>query len=102
MSDQGQNLADIEKAFEDSKANRLIARHAWDAAKGSYHMKLVARRESGENLTVKDMEALEACAINEVTDVRAAYLDFIEADSKYRAAKVIWENAKREYWDHKN
>ena len=97
--DQGQTLADIEAAFEESKANRLLTRHAWDAAKGSYHMKLVARRESGETLTVSDIKAMEACAINDVPEVREAYLAFVEADSKYRSSKVTYEAAVRNYWD---
>lgn len=100
-SNPEQTLADIERAFEDSKANRLITKNAWEAVKGTYHMKLVARREAGETLTIADMKALEACAINDVEEVRTAYLNFIEADSKYRDAKVKWEAAKRSYWDGK-
>jgi hypothetical protein len=101
-SNPEQALSDIENAFEESKANRLITKNVWDAAKGRFHMTLIARRESGEKLTIADMEAMEACAINDVDDVRAAYLDFIEADSKYRSAKVKWESAKRKYWDGKD
>lgn len=101
-SNQEQTLADIEAAFEDSKANRLITRHAWDAQKGLLHMKLVARREAGENLTIADMEAIQDAAINNVPEVREAYLEFIEADAKYRAAKVKYEAAKRGYWDQKD
>ena len=97
-----QTLADIEAVFEDSKANRLILRNRWDAAKGKYHMTLVARREAGAKLTVADMEALEAMAIDDVPEVREAYLDFISADSAYRGAKVKWEAAKRGYWDQKD
>jgi hypothetical protein len=101
-SNPEQTLADIEAAFEDSKQNRLISKNAWEAAKGKYHMILIARREAGEKLTVADMRALEATAINDVEEVRTGYLDFIEADSKYRAAKEKWEAAKRDYWDKKD
>lgn len=99
--DQGQYLADLEAAFEDSKATRLITKNQWDAAKGKLHMSLIARREAGEKLTIADMEALEAVAINDNDEVREAYLNFIEADSKYRAAKVKFQAAVREYWDSK-
>jgi hypothetical protein len=97
-----QDLSEIENAFEESKQNRLITKNVWDAAKGKFHMTLIARREAGEKLTIPDMEALEACAINDVPEVREAYLDFIEAGSKYRSAKVKWEAAKRAYWDGKD
>lgn len=101
-SNKEQTLADIESAFEDSKANRMAAKFAWEAAKGKLHMELVARREAGEKLTISDMKAIEAKAINDVEDVRTSYLDFIESDSKYRSAKVKWEAAKRDYWDKKD
>jgi hypothetical protein len=94
-----QTLADIEKIFEDSKAARLFARYAFEAAKGHLHMQLVAKREAGAILTVSDIKALEACAINDVPEVREAYLEFVAADSKYRASKVTYEAAVREYWD---
>ena len=100
-SDNGQHIANVEAAFEDSKAWRLSSRFNWEAAKGKYHMTLIARREAGEKLTVSDIKALEATAINDVPEVREAYLDFIKADAKYRSAKVNWESAKREYWDNK-
>lgn len=100
-SDQGQVIANIEAVFENSKAARLIARHRWEAAKGKLHMELVAKREAGANLTIADMEAIQAAAIDNVPEVKAAYLSFIEADSKYRDAKVKWEAAKRAYWDSK-
>ena len=96
-----QTLADIESAFENSKAERLKARHVWEAAKGRHHMELVARREAGEKWTIADMKAMEAAAIDTVGYVKEAYLSFIHADSEYRAAKVKWEAAKREYWDSK-
>src|SRR5688572_9818670 len=99
--DQGQVIANVEADFENSKAARLIARHKWEAAKGKLHMSLVARREAGETLTIADMEAIEAAAIDNVPEVKDAYLAFIEADSKYRDAKVKWEAAKRAYWDGK-
>lgn len=100
--DQGQSLVLVESAFEDSKAGRLTARHRWEAAKGRYHMELVARREAGETMTIADMKAMEAAAIDSIEYVKAAYLSFIQADSSYRAAKVKWEDAKRNYWDKKD
>lgn len=100
-SNPEQSLADIEKVFEDSKAWRLMAKNQWNAAKGKYHMECMARREAGETLTVSDIKALEACAINDVPDVKEAYLEFIKADAKYRDAKVKKENAVRDYWDKK-
>lgn len=96
-----QSLADIEKAFEDSKALRMIAKHTCEAAKGRFHIGLVARREGGEKLTMTDMRALEAVAIEETDYVRESYLAFISADATYRAAKVNYETAKRAYWDGK-
>lgn len=100
-SNPEQTLAEIEAVFEDSKATRFITRHKLDAAKGRLHMELVAKREAGTNLTIADMEAIEAAAIDNVDEVRTAWLDFIEADSKYRGAKVRYEAAKRAYWDSK-
>lgn len=100
-SDTGQSMVNVEKAFEDSKANRLTSRHKWEAAKGRYHMELIARREAGENITVTDMKAMEATAIDSIDYVKEAYLNFIQADAAYRSAKVSWENAKRNYWDKK-
>ena len=96
-----QTLADIEKAFEDSKAARLISKHRWEANKGKYHCQLVARREAGETMTVGDMRALEAVAIDDIPFVRSAYLAFIDADSAYRSAKVAKDAAVRAYWDCK-
>lgn len=101
-SNQEQTLADIEKVFEDSKAARFINKNQWEATKGRLHMTLVSRREAGANLTIADMKAIEASAINDNEDVRDAYLSFIQADSKYRDAKVKWESAKRGYWDQKD
>lgn len=100
--DQGQSLVAVEMAFEDSKAARMRAKHQWEAAKGRFHMELVAEREAGKTITVADMNAMEAAAIDSVDYVREAYLSFIAADSSYRAAKVKWESAKRAYWDNKN
>ena len=94
-----QSLADIEAAFENSKALRLQAKTRWEAAKGRYHMELVARREAGRTLTVPDMRALEAVAIDDVDYVKDAYLNFVQADSNYRAAKVKYEHHVRLYWD---
>lgn len=98
MSDD-QKLVDIESAFETAKAERLKAKTQFEAAKGLFHMKLMARRSSGENLTIADMEAMEAASVNTDETVKERYLLFIEADSNYRAAKVKWEEAKRGYWE---
>jgi hypothetical protein len=100
-SNQEQTLADIEKVFEDSKASRFQTRNAWKSAKGRFHSTLVARREAGHNLTIADMKAMEDAAIDNVDYVREAYLEFIESDSKFRQAKVRFEDAKRKYWDSK-
>lgn len=96
-----QTLADIENVFENAKAERMKAKHRWEANKGRYHMELVARREAGETLTVSDIKALEAVAIDEIPYVKAAYLAFINSDSDYRAAKVAKDAAVRDYWDCK-
>lgn len=101
MNDTGQAIADAESKFENAKAARLIAKHKWDAARGRLHMELVARREAGENLTVSDIKAIEAVSIDNVDYVKAAYLDFIKADSDYRAFKVEFDAATRHYWDNK-
>lgn len=100
-SNQEQKLVDKERAFEESKAARLTARHRWEAAKGRFHMELVAKREAGQNWTIADMKAMEASAIDDVHYVKEAYLAFIDADSRYRSAKVAYEDAKRSYWDSK-
>jgi hypothetical protein len=100
-NDTGQDLVSIEQAFEKSKADRFTAKTRWDAARGRYHGELTARREAGETLTQTDIKALEACAIDDIPYVKAAYLSFINADTDYRQAKVAWESAKRDYWDNK-
>ncbi len=96
-----QSLSDIEKSFEESKAMRLMAKHRWDAAKGVYHMRLVAEREAGRKLTMADIKALKDSSIDTDPDVKEAYLSFISADSNYRAAKTEFDNAVRSYWDSK-
>lgn len=101
MNDTGQDIADAESKFENAKAARLIAKHRWDAAKGRLHMELVARREAGETLTVSDIRAIEAVAIDNVDYVKSSYLAFINADSDYRAAKVAFDACTRRYWDSK-
>lgn len=98
---QEQTLVEIEAAFEESKAQRLRSRHILEAARGRYHMELVARREAGEKWTIADIKAMEASSIDSIDYVKQAYLGFIEADSSYRSAKVKWEAAKRDYWDNK-
>ncbi len=100
-SNQEQTLAQIEQRFEDSKEGRLAARTMLEAARGKFHMTLVARREAGEKLTTEDMKALVASAVNDVDYVRAAYLNFVQADTDYRRYKVEWNQAQRDYWDKK-
>lgn len=100
-SNPEQDLADIERAFEDSKQARILTKNSFEMAKARYHMTLVARRAAGEKLTIPDMEALEAMALDDVQEVKDAYLDFICADSKYRDTKVKHEAAVRDYWDKK-
>lgn len=96
-----QSLVDIESAFETAKADRMKAKVQFEAAKGTLHMRLMARRSAGESLTIADMEAIKAAAIDNDDTVKGYYLKFIEADSNYRSAKVKWEAAKRSYWDSK-
>ena len=96
-----QDLADSEKIFEESKRARMLAKHKWEAAKGRYHNSLTVRREAGKKLTIADIRALEAVAIEDVDFVRDAYVAFIAADSHYRASKVNYETDKRAYWDGK-
>lgn len=94
-----QSLVDIESAFETAKADRMKAKAQFEAAKGTLHMRLMARRAAGESLTIADMEAIKAAAIDNDDTVKGYYLAFIEADSNYRSKKVAWEAAKRSYWD---
>lgn len=94
-------LGKKELEFEDAKAQRLIAKHRLDAARGRLHMTLVARREAGENLTIADMKAILAKAIDDDELVKDAYLKFIAADSAYRAAKIAYDCEVRLYWDGK-
>lgn len=100
-SNQEQTLVEIEQAFENWKSQRMQAKFRWEAAKGKYHMELVARRESGEKMTIADMKSLESCAIDDIEDVKDAYLWFIKIDGEYRNSKVKYEDAKRRYWDGK-
>lgn len=95
-------MADIEAAFEASKAERLKARYQFESAKGNLHMQLMARRTAGEVLTIADMKAILAAAIDNNELVKSCYLRFVETDAAYRAAKVRWEDAKRQYWDQKD
>lgn len=94
-----QSLVDIESAFETAKADRMKAKDQFEAAKGTFHMSLMTRRAAGESLTIADMEAIKATAIDNDETVKFYYLKFIEADSNYRSKKVAWEAAKRSYWD---
>ena len=96
-----QTLADIEQAFENSKAERFAAKKRLDAAEGRYHLELIARRNAGEVITQADMKAYEDTAIDSIDYVRDAYLNFTQADIVYRKAKVEFEAAKRNYWDSK-
>lgn len=100
-SNREQTLSDIEASFEASKAERLKSKLRFESAKGRLHMQLVAKRESGVNLTVSDMKAIEAAAIDDDILVKEAYLSFCKADMDYRASKVAFEDAKRRYWDSK-
>ena len=99
MINSEQDLVNIESAFETAKAERFKAKTQFDAAKGNFHMRLMARRSAGENLTISDMEAMKNDAINTDELLKTVYLRFIEVDGVYRMAKVKWDSAKREYWD---
>ncbi len=94
-------LTECENAFEQSKAKRLIAKQQLDAAKGKFHMELMARREAGENLTAMDMKALSDASIDTNKLVNEFYHKFVNADAEYRSAKVNWEAMKRQYWEGK-
>lgn len=94
-----ESLTKTETIFEEAKASRLAAKHRWEAAQGRLHVELVARREAGEKLTVADMRAIKAVAIDDVDYVKDAYLAFIAADSAYRAARVAYDAATRLYWE---
>lgn len=92
-------LTEIENAFEQSKAKRMTAKHQLEAAKGKFHMELMARREAGETITAVDMKAMMAASIDTNKLVNEFYHMFVNADSEYRAAKVNWEAEKRRYWE---
>lgn len=99
--DQGQDLADLEAKFEDSKQTRTLLENKFEGAKAKYRMTLVARRAAGEKLTVQDMDALIMIALDEVDYVKESYLDFVAGDTAYGRAKVNYEAGKRFYWDNK-
>lgn len=94
-----QELDDAEARLENAKAALRNARVQFDYHKAAYHMKLIARRANGENLTVADISALKKAAVNDVPEVRDAYLAFVQADSEYRAAKVSLAHHVRAYWE---
>ena len=97
-----QTVADLERIFEEAKADRNGKDLAFKKASARYRMGLVARKKAGEKLTVQDMDAMEILAIDDVIEVRDAYLASVAADSHYRDAKVKFEEAKRNYWDQKD
>lgn len=96
-----QTLADLESAFLKAKADRFTARRKWEAAKGKYHLELIARREAGEKLTIADMKAMQDVAIDEVQYVKDAYLEFVSVTTRAIQAEVKFNEATREYWDNK-
>ncbi len=94
-----QTVADFERVFEDAKVARNKANLDFDKAKARYRMKLVARKKAGEKLTIPDIDAMEILAIDDVPEVKEAYLAAVKADSHYRDSKIKFEDAKRGYWD---
>ncbi len=96
-----QTLADIEQDYETAKTSLRVSKDRLDASKGRYHTQLVARRESGEILTVSDIRALEKTAIDDIPEIRACYLDFIDKQTIFGIKKVAKDSATRAYWDNK-
>ena len=101
MESKEQTLADIETAYEKAFAKAKDAGTRLKAARGRYHIELLARREAGEKLTVADIKAYEAVAIDDVDYVRDAYLNYTKAHSELLTAKVAKDQAVRDYWDSK-
>ena len=96
-----QSLADIQNALNDARKERETATRAFEKAKASYWMKLVARRGAGEKLTNRDMEALLEIAISEDDCVSTFYLKWVEAESNYYDKKSTCDIAEKNYWDSK-
>lgn len=96
-----QALSDAEKAYLEAKDARFEARRKWDAAKGRYHLTLIAEREAGRKLTIADMKALGKVAIDEVPYVREAYLAFVAAKNDENIKQGRFNDANRYYWDKK-
>lgn len=96
-----QTLADVESEFDKARADVRRAKIRLEIAKAKVHSQLVARRESGEKLTVEDMKALKALAFDENPELRRAYLDFVECEAIRELAKVRFNQATRDYWDSK-
>lgn len=96
-----QTLADIEQAYETAKTQWRISKDRLEANKAHYHMQLVARRESGETLRVSDIRAMEKAAIDDVPEIRAAYLDLNDKTIALGKSKVARDQATRDYWDNK-
>lgn len=99
MESKEQTLADIETAYEKAFAKAKDAGTRLKAARGRYHIELLARREAGEKLTVADIKAYEAVAIDDVDYVRDAYLNYTRAHSELLTAKVAKDQGIRDYWE---
>lgn len=101
VSNPEQSLADIEMAYEKAFAKAKDAGTRLKAARGRYHIELLARREAGEKLTVADIKAYEAVAIDDVDYVKEAYINYTRAHSELLTAKVAKEQGIRDYWDNR-
>lgn len=97
-----QTLADIEKAHDEAKEARRMAYRAFRAAKGRYHIELMARRSGGEIMTVADMKAYEDAAIDLVPYVKESYLALNEANIKEDQMKRALNEATRDYWQQRD
>ncbi len=96
-----QTLADAENAVGAARVEVRKTKDRLKAEKGRYHTRLIARRESGETLTVGDMKALEATAIDDVPEIKAAYLAHIAAMTDYEIKNAKCQELTRIYWDNK-
>jgi len=95
-------LVRIQGELEDAKRIYRQAKTELAAARGKFHSQLVARRTAGETLTIADMRALEDAAIDDVPEIKTAYLRYVLADTARGQKIVAWESAYRRYWDQKS
>jgi len=92
-------LVAIELTSKQATRERDYAEDRLKLARGRYHLELIARRKAGEQLTIADMKAMEDCAIEDIPDVKAAYLNLMEKEAEADIKSIRWGSAEREYWD---